>query len=752
MGKGKIRFDGWVLDPESGDLERSGTRLRLQEQPVMLLRELVAHAGRVVTREQLIALLWPKGVVDFDTGLNTAVRKLRSALGDTAETPRYIETLPRRGYRFIGSLDTDPGELPAAAAPADQEEPGDVPAPVPVPEAPPSAAAADSGPVAERGPSASAPVREGGGQSTARSEGSGGLRRSPWLVVAGAAALIAAGVTWFAFSRGAAWRDPLSSARVARLTDWPGTEQAAAISRDGNSVAFLADHTGATDVWVTQLGSGDYRNLTEGKMPGLLNPSIRSPGFSPDGSLVTMWTRVSDGSRTEDVNIMAVPVGGGPLRLYLPEGAEVAWSSDGRRIVYHTSATGDPLFVGELPPGQARMLYVAPVGVHCHFPLWSPDDSFIYFVRGVPPDRWDVWRIRPAGTDLEQITHHNSRVSHPVLLDRRTLLYLASDAQGVGPWMYAMDLEKREPHRIGFGLERYTSLASSANGARLVATTARSSSSLWHATLGPAVAGPASATRVAGAESGVAPRTGTDFLLYVSSQAGRPAIWKLSGGRSRELWSGEPASLVGPPAIAPDGRRIAFTVTSRERSRLYIMDSDGAHPHSVGEPLAMRGSLAWSPDGRSIVVAVLYEGEPRLTRLSLEGAAPYTLVNEYSVDPVWAPGGRFLLYSGADVGMTFPLRAVGPEGRPYPLRTLVLTRGARRVVFRGNDHEIVILRGEIVHKNFWAVDLLSGAERQLTELGADFDVRDFDVSADGSELVFDRSAESSTIALIERGH
>jgi len=112
----KLRFDGWILDPESGDLERGGARIRLQEQPVQVLRELIAHAGSVVSREQLIALLWPKGVVDFDTGLNTVIRKLRSALGDTSDTPRYIETLPRRGYRFIGTLDPDPEAASGASA------------------------------------------------------------------------------------------------------------------------------------------------------------------------------------------------------------------------------------------------------------------------------------------------------------------------------------------------------------------------------------------------------------------------------------------------------------------------------------------------------------------------------------------------------------------------------------------------------------------------------------------------------------
>jgi len=90
--------------------------MRLQEQPVQVLRELIAHAGSVVPREQLIALLWAKGVVDFDTGLNTIIRKLRSALGDTSDTPRYIETLPRRGYRFIGALDPDPEATSGASA------------------------------------------------------------------------------------------------------------------------------------------------------------------------------------------------------------------------------------------------------------------------------------------------------------------------------------------------------------------------------------------------------------------------------------------------------------------------------------------------------------------------------------------------------------------------------------------------------------------------------------------------------------
>ena len=105
MDKREIRFDGWTVNFDSGEISREGQTHRLPDQPLQILEELVNHPGEVVTREQLIARLWPKGVVEFDTGLNSAMRKLRIALGDDADTPRYIETLPRKGYRFVGRID-----------------------------------------------------------------------------------------------------------------------------------------------------------------------------------------------------------------------------------------------------------------------------------------------------------------------------------------------------------------------------------------------------------------------------------------------------------------------------------------------------------------------------------------------------------------------------------------------------------------------------------------------------------------------
>ena len=107
MERGALQFDGWTVDRVSGEVSRDGHKTRLPQQPLRILIELTDRPGEVVTREQLVKALWPQGVVDFDNGLNVAVRKLRVAFDDVGDTPRYFETLPRVGYRFIAKLGAD---------------------------------------------------------------------------------------------------------------------------------------------------------------------------------------------------------------------------------------------------------------------------------------------------------------------------------------------------------------------------------------------------------------------------------------------------------------------------------------------------------------------------------------------------------------------------------------------------------------------------------------------------------------------
>jgi TolB-like protein/DNA-binding winged helix-turn-helix (wHTH) protein/Flp pilus assembly protein TadD len=105
QSRGVIRFGPFQVDLSSGELHKHGTKIRLQEQPFQILTMLLERPGEVVTREELRRKLWPSDTfVDFDVGLNSAVLRLRSALGDSADQPRFVETLPRRGYRFIASV------------------------------------------------------------------------------------------------------------------------------------------------------------------------------------------------------------------------------------------------------------------------------------------------------------------------------------------------------------------------------------------------------------------------------------------------------------------------------------------------------------------------------------------------------------------------------------------------------------------------------------------------------------------------
>ena len=110
---GRLRFDGFEIDLRSGELWKKGTRVRLQEQPFQVLRVLLERSGEIVTREELKQTLWPSDTfVDFDDGLNTAVKKIRDVLGDSSEKPRYIETVPRRGYCFVGPVEPQSASAP----------------------------------------------------------------------------------------------------------------------------------------------------------------------------------------------------------------------------------------------------------------------------------------------------------------------------------------------------------------------------------------------------------------------------------------------------------------------------------------------------------------------------------------------------------------------------------------------------------------------------------------------------------------
>jgi Tol biopolymer transport system component len=230
----------------------------------------------------------------------------------------------------------------------------------------------------------------------------------------------------------------------------------------------------------------------------------------------------------------------------------------------------------------------------------------------------------------------------------------------------------------------------------------------------------------------------------------RESIWKLANGASTELWSSQSARIIGGPAISPDGGQVAFAARQHEQTLLYAMRADGTNAHIVTRSLDLQGNPSWTPDGRAITSASNDHGVPRLFQVPLDGRSPAVFVHEYSVDPTWSPDGSFVVYSGPDVGTTFSVKAVTTNGTPHALPVLTLTRGARHLAFLPGGQTLVLLRGEIQHKNLWLVDLRTGTERQLTNFVPDFDIRDFDISPDGHEVVLERVQERSEVVQLDR--
>jgi Tol biopolymer transport system component len=570
-------------------------------------------------------------------------------------------------------------------------------------------------------------------------------RRLLFALILTAAGLALAASLWLRQSE-YFWKSSIGDARFQTITEAGGVELAATVSRDGHFVAFLSDRDGQMDVWVTQIGSGEFHNLTHGTAPGLVNPAVRNLGFSPDGSFVTFWSR--RGERSSDIGIWAVPTLGGEPRPYLEGVSELDWSGNGSRLAYHTPAPGDPLFIseGSLQSG-APPIFTAPAGLHSHFPLWSPDEKFIYVVEGSLPDKLDIWRIPSGGGNPEQITKHNSRVTHPVFLDRRTLLYLAGDSDGSGPWLYSIDVERRIAHRLSFGPERYSSLAASADGRHLVGTVSTQQRTLWRLQIADKQASPTPISLTT--STAFAPRLGPDYLLYVSTNGVNQSIWKLANGTPTELWRGEGARILGGPAISHDGAWIAFSAKKDGQALLYVMRADGTNARVLTKSLDLQSAPAWAPDGKSLVFAANEHGEPHLFRVALDGQLPVSLIREYSTDPAWAPDGSFAVYSGPDIGTAFSLKAVTADGNPHPFPQLTLSRGARHLAFLPGGQSLLLLRGDLQHKNVWAVDLKTGAERQLTDVAPDFDIYDFDLSPDGRQVVLERVEERSDVVLLD---
>jgi Tol biopolymer transport system component len=553
------------------------------------------------------------------------------------------------------------------------------------------------------------------------------------------------------------WQNPLADARAVRLTDFEGEEFDAAISPDGKFMVFLSNRDGPLDVFVSQIGSGAFTNLTNGGFRPPTWAIVRQTGFSGDGEQV--W--FSNGQQQPiDRSVLMGPTMGGIPKLFIDHGSNPTWSPDGKTVAYYTPDPGDPIFIADRNASNPKRIFIAEPGVHCHFLIWSLDGRFIYFAKGTPTTDMDIWRIPARGGHPEQITFHHAWVGYPAWLDASTLIYSATADDGSGRWLYAMDVEHRIPHRVSSGIaEQYLSVAvDQVRPHHLVVTVANPTAGLWTVPIANNVQSESAIKPIHAANTrALSPRYAGENLAFLSSKGGADGLWKLDNtGAAVELWKGADGGVVAPPAISPDGHRICFSYRKQGRAELYVINANGTGLTTLANAIDVQSAASWSPDGRWVAVAANQGEGTRVFKIPLDGGPPVRLRDTLSFNPVWSPDNRFIVYSEQHASGSFEVKTMTPDGAPVVVPA-VASLGSRLPVAFGTPYRftpggktLIMLQGTAPNQNFFRLDLETGEQRQLTSFDPKSGsvILNFDISPDGTRIVFDRLRNHADIVLM----
>ncbi|MBA2305319.1 MAG: PD40 domain-containing protein, partial [Acidobacteria bacterium] len=577
----------------------------------------------------------------------------------------------------------------------------------------------------------------------------------PWAVVAALAAVIAGIGVWEARRQPIVQAPPLANGRFSYFTNWEGIEAGAEISPDGKFVAFKADAGGEIDLWVSQVGTGRFFNLTQ-DLPTLSLPGVvRTFGFSGDGA--DIW--FAEGGDSSGPKWL-IPLTGGTRRAFLGQGAAAAsWSPDDTRLVYFTNGPGDPLSLADRTSADARPIVVDTEGFfaslqHNHNPVWSPDGQWIYFAHGLKPtEEMNVWRVRPSGGTPEQLTALRAAANHLAPLDQRTLLYSGRADDGSGPWLWTLDVETKVTRRVTSGLEHYSSVSASRDGRRVVTTVSNSTASLWRVPLLDRQAEDRDVQPYAlPSERALSPRFGGKSLFYLSGQGAGDSLWRVQDGHLSEVWKATNDSVLEPPAVSPDGTRVAIIVRQQEKLRLLMMSGDGTNARTLAPTITIEssgghGSADWSPDGTWIVAAGTDVQGSGLFKIRVDGGEVVRLVSGQVINPVWSPDGNLIVYGGPVVGGRVPLLGVRPDGTQVDLPDVWTGLGGGHRFLPNGKGLVYAPRSQ--SRDFWLFDFATNKAHPLTRLSDRGRIRTFDITPDGKEIVFDRIRQNSDIVLID---
>jgi Tol biopolymer transport system component/DNA-binding winged helix-turn-helix (wHTH) protein len=601
-----VRFGAFELDLRTGELRKHGIRLKLQDQPFQVLQALVERPGELVTREDLQRKIWADGTfVDFDQSLNRAVNKVREALGDSAANPRYIETMARRGYRFIAPVD-------GAAKP-----------------------------VAPTAPQAAVAGRPWG--------------KIAW-VAAGVLAAAGAGL-WLTGDRA-----PLPPPRLVPLTTLTGTEVLPSFSPDGKHVAFAwnGERGDNFDIYVKMVGNVTPLRLTS-------DPAYDGfPAWSPDGRQIAFYSArggggiylVSpDGGPERKLTDLAT----NSRPAWTADGKYLVVSKPYRET---QPETGDgALFLAPVESeGAPRQFLAPPSGTWYRDPAFAPDGRSLVFAsctgaQDTPNCSLQVAELQaglvPAGKP-RQITKPSGAIYGVAWMpDGSSLIYsveLVSSA-----YLWRVDVSKgKAPERVELaGADAYYPAIDFKAG-RLAFSRRLSHANLWRLERGGKPAPFLTSSSAIDANPQYSPdgrriafgssRQGTDIAVWVANADGT--------GPAQITHIGSPYS--GSPRWSPDGRWLAFDARGKEGGwDVWAVEASGSSARQLTHGPADNATPSWSRDGSSIYFASKRSGRFEIWRIPAGGGTAVQVTHNGGYTAFESTDGKTLYYT---------LSAVGAEG------------------------------------------------------------------------------------------
>jgi Tol biopolymer transport system component/DNA-binding winged helix-turn-helix (wHTH) protein len=656
-----VRFRTFEFDLKTLELHNRGRKVAIRGHAAKILASLLENPGEVVTRTELRKRLWPDDTfVDWEHILNNSINKLREAFGDDAAAPRFIETLPGLGYRFIASVDLS---APTTSAPPLAKDAAPEPT---VPETVPVVLNRDVR-------SVSTPAMQDPTPSN--------LRKGWTLLHAARIAaimLLLAGLVFVGwhFSKGRVAHSKESTVsrmpanfRVVPVTKLPvGSAGGPAISPDGEKVAYFwdgADPGAVDDLYVQMIDGEKPLRLTNIKRADQSDHSGIS--WSPDGQKISYARCDIHGGA-----VVAVPVLGGAERkladLSCKEyiGGRPIWTADGESLIIDDAcAPNSPVGIVllSLQTGERRCLDSPPASdLGDSDPKLSPDGRTIAFLRFTSIYASDIYTVAAGGGDLRRLTSENMRVPN---------LMWTSDGQHIvfTSWRAGLPRVWRVPAAGGVIEPEplYPRPGSMSRDGRRVVYEESGSSPVagWRADLSSAGGRVLSQNKIVtsnGNNGPPQPSPDGKQIVFGSTRSGNGEIWKSNADGS------DPQQLTffkqwfcRAPRWSPDGKRIAFDVQHEANRQIYLMDSDGRNQRILTSGNFNNQLPSWSSDGNTVYFASNRSGGWQVWKRELANGRETQLTRNGGYRALESYDGKTLYYSRFEGSGLWKLQLSGGE-------------------------------------------------------------------------------------------